>query len=277
MTIGERLEDARKRKGISIREVAEATKIRGDFLMAMEDNSMDIPLPEIYKRGFLKNYANFLKIDANKILTDYTALQSGAESAHRDRNSGHEEREVFGRMALRDDKPPEASSGGGEPHKGGTRQEPPPRPGPILTDNTLYLKIAAGLMGAVLVIFIVFVIVNLLRSGDDPAAAADGTTPTTSVVEAAPATSSTAPQTPLAATGPSTIVIRASENVTIIIDDLVTRERLFSGLLRAGDTQLIEREGTVNIKFSNGSAIEIQLGDGSVVRPTSPGMGQTQL
>ena len=75
--IGERLEEARKRKGLSIREAAEATKIRGDFLLEMEDNSFDIPLPQIYIRGFLKNYARFLKLDPNKILTDYDAQMLG--------------------------------------------------------------------------------------------------------------------------------------------------------------------------------------------------------
>ena len=40
-SIGERLEEARKRKGISLREAAEATKIRSDFLGYIEQNKMD--------------------------------------------------------------------------------------------------------------------------------------------------------------------------------------------------------------------------------------------
>ena len=36
-SIGERLEEARKRKGISLREAAEATKIRSDFLRGVFD------------------------------------------------------------------------------------------------------------------------------------------------------------------------------------------------------------------------------------------------
>jgi len=50
-TIGERLEEARKRKGISIREASEATKIRSEYLHKFESNSLDINLPEIYIRG----------------------------------------------------------------------------------------------------------------------------------------------------------------------------------------------------------------------------------
>ena len=66
-TIGERLEEARKRKGISIREAAEATKVRGDYLHKFESNQFDINLPEIYVRGFLRTYASYLKLPGDKL------------------------------------------------------------------------------------------------------------------------------------------------------------------------------------------------------------------
>ena len=54
-TIGERLEEARKRKGISVREAAETTKIRSDYLQKFEANSFDVNLPPLYIRGFVSN------------------------------------------------------------------------------------------------------------------------------------------------------------------------------------------------------------------------------
>ena len=39
MAIGQKLEEARNRKGISIREAEESTKIRGDYLSAFEANN----------------------------------------------------------------------------------------------------------------------------------------------------------------------------------------------------------------------------------------------
>ncbi len=71
-TIGERLEDARKKKGISIREAAEATKIRGEYLQKFEGNQFEIGLTEIYTRGFLRGYANYLRIPSDRLLNDYT-------------------------------------------------------------------------------------------------------------------------------------------------------------------------------------------------------------
>ena len=94
-TIGERLEEARKRKGISIREAAEATKIRGDYLNKFESNQFDIRLPEIYIRGFLRTYAVFLKLSGDKILNDYLALGLGDA-----KNSRPINREIYGRMDL---------------------------------------------------------------------------------------------------------------------------------------------------------------------------------
>ncbi len=93
-TIGERLEDARKRKGISIREAAEATKIRGDYLQKFEGNQFDIDLAGIYMRGFLRNYALFLKLPPDRIIDDFDALGRADTRPHAP------SREVYGRMDL---------------------------------------------------------------------------------------------------------------------------------------------------------------------------------
>lgn len=94
-TIGERLEEARKRKGISIREAAEATKIRSDYLHKFESNQFDIRLPDIYLRGFLRNYANFLKLPGDRIVADFQALGFGEVRSAKAIN-----REVYGRMDI---------------------------------------------------------------------------------------------------------------------------------------------------------------------------------
>ncbi|MCC6415303.1 MAG: helix-turn-helix domain-containing protein [Opitutaceae bacterium] len=93
-TIGERLEEARKRKGISIREAAEATKIRSDYLHKFESNQFDLNLAEIYVRGFLRSYAVYLSLPAEKLLNDYAALGRG-QPKHRVNS-----REIYGRMDL---------------------------------------------------------------------------------------------------------------------------------------------------------------------------------
>ncbi|MDR2862326.1 MAG: helix-turn-helix domain-containing protein [Puniceicoccales bacterium] len=74
-SIGEKLSEARQRQGLLIREAAESTKVRGDYLEAMENNKFDlIPLAEVYRRGFLKIYAKFLHLDPDKILGEFSLL-----------------------------------------------------------------------------------------------------------------------------------------------------------------------------------------------------------
>jgi transcriptional regulator with XRE-family HTH domain len=120
-TIGERLEEARKRKGISIREAAEATKVRGDYLHKFESNQFDIKLPEIYVRGFLRLYGNFLKLPGDKLVNDYLAL--GLGEGGRPQGKGLN-REIYGKMEI-------SHSGASSAKK----NEPPP-PHPLSGDDS---------------------------------------------------------------------------------------------------------------------------------------------
>lgn len=70
MAIGQKLEEARNRKGISLREASESTKIRGDYLSAFESSNFEINLPEVYLRGFVRLYARFLDLDQDSIVAD---------------------------------------------------------------------------------------------------------------------------------------------------------------------------------------------------------------
>lgn len=73
-SIGQKLEEARNRKGISIREAEEATKIRGHFLASFEKDVFDVELPPVYLSGFLKNYARFLGLDPEAVLAELDVL-----------------------------------------------------------------------------------------------------------------------------------------------------------------------------------------------------------
>src|SRR5438128_1832968 len=121
-TIGERLEEARKKKGISIREAAEATKIRGDYLQKFESNQFDIGLTEIYTRGFLRNYANYLKLPADRILNDYAALGRGEVRPRQP------SREIYGRMDITVATAGEASDRAAPPDENAPAAEPAPSP-----------------------------------------------------------------------------------------------------------------------------------------------------
>lgn len=79
MAIGQKLEEARNRKGISIREASESTKIRGDYLTAFESSNFELGIPDVYLRGFVKLYSRFLDLDSDAILADLN-LELGTSS-----------------------------------------------------------------------------------------------------------------------------------------------------------------------------------------------------
>jgi cytoskeleton protein RodZ len=143
-TLGERLEEARKRKGLSIREAAEATKIRGDYLQKFESNSFNLDLPPLYVRGFVRAYARYLDFDPQRFLAEYDSLMAGETRSPR-----RETRENYGRVEF-GDAAPEPSG----PRKG---------PDPMLLKYGLY----GG--GAVVLIIVVIVLIKVFSGGSDRA------------------------------------------------------------------------------------------------------------
>lgn len=67
-TVAEQLRAAREAKNISVNEVAEITKIRGDHIRALEDGNFDVFVAPVYIRGFARTYATLLKLDVPQII-----------------------------------------------------------------------------------------------------------------------------------------------------------------------------------------------------------------
>lgn len=68
---GGMLKEARLRQGLTIEQVEKATKIRAKFIKAIEsDDYSQIPSFS-YTKGFIKNYSDFLGLNATNILAFY--------------------------------------------------------------------------------------------------------------------------------------------------------------------------------------------------------------
>jgi len=76
--LGELLRRAREAKGLSLAQVEEATKIRRSYLQALEDEDYDRLPPPVYAKGFLKNYARYLDLDLQKVLSLYQESEAVA-------------------------------------------------------------------------------------------------------------------------------------------------------------------------------------------------------
>lgn len=67
-SVGEILKTAREKKSIGLDEVVAATKIKKEFLEAIEANDFQQISSEVAAKGFIKNYAEFLGLSSRPIL-----------------------------------------------------------------------------------------------------------------------------------------------------------------------------------------------------------------
>jgi transcriptional regulator with XRE-family HTH domain len=248
MTIGERLEEARKRKGISLREASEITKIRSDILHGMENNETEYLLPDVYIRGFLRNYSSFLNLDSENILTDFTAMQLRNTQPVRS-----ESREYLGQMNIADKVAiePQRSSFEDDPPKPDDRQISTTNVYKSSIDRDLYYKVAMVFGGTFLLVFIIIMIVNLIISDDvpeiNPDLREDSITAGTNEIfnEVAPMDE-------------EQIKIIALDDVTVIVEQRIDKKRLYSGTLAEGESVSLTKIGPIKISFTEGENVIVE-------------------
>jgi Helix-turn-helix domain len=69
--IGPALRKARLLRGKSIEEASRETRIRPEYLQALERESFESLIGDVYARGFLRSYSSYLGLDADKVLVIY--------------------------------------------------------------------------------------------------------------------------------------------------------------------------------------------------------------
>ncbi len=272
-SIGERLEEARKRKGISLREAAEATKIRSDFLGNIEQNKFDFELPEIYKRGFLKNYARYLKLDPENILTDYNAHLLSKSRLGKKGGA-----ELFGSMEVKDSATEGADDENAEPSYGRISANPTANESDDDTDaedegdKIFYIKAGLVAIGTLALVFVVFGLIKaILGSGSDPVIETPELRDPPAITESAETTPAVAP-----AAADDSITLIASGNVYVLVKQRDDKQELFRKTMSGGETVTLQKSGPVDILFTAGENIVIDHA-GERLRPSSSGTAKISI
>jgi transcriptional regulator with XRE-family HTH domain len=247
-TIGERLEEARKRRGVSIQDAAAATKIREEYLLSMEKNSgSDISLEPIYVRGFIKNYAKFLRVDPSRLVTDFDAAHAEEKNAEAPPKS---QKELIGRLELGSETPPLPTL-------------PIKRESPIETAETAAapVKVSDDTKEAawpkwvlpVVIGFAAVIVIAVFAVGVD------------SYYKARHAAK--------AALATSEIKLVATGTVTVAVKQLSNNATIFYKTLKKGEDATVSRQGSVRILYSEGNLLEVQK-DGKVFKMGAAGAGK---
>ena len=225
-TIGERLEEARKRKGISIREAAETTKIRGDYLQKFEANSFAIDLPPLYIRGFVRSYARFLELDPERFVSDVDAALAREGKPQR-----RETREALGRVEFGSEA---RASDAGEPASAGGRSA---------SEQALLMKFGLLGGGALIAIVIIILLINVIFNRA-PAKPAQQPAPPAAIVQADPV---------------QTLTLTAIEATRVKVVQDLDGALLFNGSLARGEAKTLKKQGKLLITVEAGKNLRMEV------------------
>lgn len=131
-------------------------------------------------------------------------------------------------------------------------------------NKDLYIKVAIMGAGVIVLILVLTLLVRLIMGGPTTEPVTEVTTPTTERTAPAPAERT------------QSLILSASDTVTVIVEQTIDRQRIYSGTLEAGQSIPLEKRGPVSIRFTNGSALTIDR-DGEQFRPSQSGVGRTMV
>ena len=79
-SFGERLRREREMRGVSLDDIAEATKIGTRLLRALEEEHFELLPGGIFNKGFVRAYAKYLGLNEDEAVADYLAAAGESSS-----------------------------------------------------------------------------------------------------------------------------------------------------------------------------------------------------
>jgi cytoskeleton protein RodZ len=231
-TIGQRLRRARERTGATLLQASHATKIRPDFLQAMERDSFTFVSGKTYVRGLLLSYARWLRLDAGEVAAEFDQTY-GAPSA----------------LSIAEMVPEPA-----------TRAPRAPR-----NQWVIAAALAAGLL-------IVLSLAGLIRPlGKQVASPPPVPGPSQSQPPKSPSVLAEAPKAPPAEQGLNLVVSAESSRswVRVEVDD--DKAHAFQGIIPAGGSRSFQATNAIKITIGNLSAVRLSMNGRDLGRPGAPG------
>lgn len=71
LDIGNYLRQAREERGLTVEAVAQAVKIRSQYIYGIEQGDLSLLPPTVYVRGFIEKYAELLGLDGRALANEY--------------------------------------------------------------------------------------------------------------------------------------------------------------------------------------------------------------
>lgn len=250
-TIGERLQQARQRIGLSLDEVSNTLKIRKDWIIKFESNEFDSKLPAVYAKGFLRSYVRFLKLNENAILSEYEALYNEEQSSNRI-SLGH----------LRIENLEEKIDNAGPQISNLDLKESSAKyVKPIF--QFVYFKKLIWIVAISVCLGIFCLMIKHFKKEEKSVATS---------------WENDALYVPVAEEPKyEEITLVALDTVQVFVRQEKDKKRLFSGTLNKDERRVLAKEDVLQISYSEGSHLLIERSDGSSIKPQKAGRGWTRI
>ncbi len=247
-SVGEILRAEREKQGLTVKDIEKSTSIRALYIQAIEDGKYDVLPGEVYLKGFMRNYASFLGLDAQHILNLY--------------------RESLTEQAPSPVPPPPAASSpalGPKTERSRSREsEEKSSVGRWLTALVVLAIVGGGAWAAM----------NYLN----PSSPQPAKPPQTQVQQSAPAQPApVAPKSAQPAPAAAPIVVTAKYTASCWTQVIADGREVYEGIPRVGDNHTWNANQAMTVKVGNAAGIELTYngqpqgrlgGDGDVVTRT---------
>ena len=114
MDVGKILQDARVAKNLSLDRAAQETNIRKAYLEAIEQNDFATLQGDVFVKGVMRTYGNYLGLDGAQLVEEYKAASAGNRPV-KNNNAIRESRDVKVRPTFKSNR--DIGSGNGNDHR----------------------------------------------------------------------------------------------------------------------------------------------------------------
>ena len=115
MDVGKTLQDARIEKNLSLDTAAQETNIRKAYLEAIEQNEFASLHGDVFVKGVIRTYGNYLGLDGAQLVEEYKSAKAGVGQV-KNNNTIRESRHVKVRPTFKSNR--DIGSGNGDTHRG---------------------------------------------------------------------------------------------------------------------------------------------------------------
>lgn len=237
-SVGKILYEARAAKGITLLDAEKATSIRASYLDALEQDDYARMPEEVFIKGIIRNYGNYLGLNGPELVDMYKAQKFGTVVENVKSKGIREVQNVRMNISLKQHR----SAGSGVNAYAGPDNK-----------KNIAKQILAGALGVVVLVVGYFAVpkaMEFMQSNKETAPAAIAVVPA-----AEEAKQEVAPVAP--------VVEKVSVEMTAYgdcwLEVKADGKDIFEGMLRAKDVKAFEAEEKLVVKYGNVGVIEVKV------------------